>query len=111
MTRGNGKGLTSLMPTEVGNPYFTGARGGAGSDCAQARPQTVQTIAWFGMPQQAPRGLQTFLRTTLDTTQEAPLAIVDGNSSMTIRARPIRPGNSARNNDMRAHAQWPAWHS
>ena len=88
MTRGNGKGRTSLMPTEVGDPYFPGARGGAGSDCAQTTPQTVQTIAWFGTLRQAPRGLQTFLRTTLDTTQEAPLAIVDGNSSMTIRARP-----------------------
>ena len=76
------------MPTEVGDPYFTGARGGAGSDYAHAMPQTMQTIAWSGTLRQAPRGLQTFLRTTLDTTQEAPLAIVDGNSSMTIRARP-----------------------
>jgi len=76
------------MPTEVGIPYFTGARGGAASDCAQVAPQTVQTIARFGTLRLAPRGLQTFLRTTLDTTQEAPLAIVDGNSSMTIRARP-----------------------
>jgi len=60
MTRGNGKGPTSLMPTEVGDPYFPGARGGAGSDCAQATPQTVQTIAWSGALRQAPRGLQAF---------------------------------------------------
>lgn len=96
MTRGIGKGRTSLMPTEVGEPHFPSARGGAGSDCAQDTPHTVQTIARFGRLRQAPRGLQTFLRTTLDTTQEAPLAIVDGNSStddprMARQARQQRP--------------------